>query len=137
MSGGQATTAGVGDVIYGEFFEGTPLTFRAYVTKENGAVLLNTDVSGNVSLNVFQRSGATPTTAVYTNASIAVASSAVAALSTTGWLRGGSGFNFTVSLSSSAFTQAGGMNYRYEFNIPLLAGGNIAVIFELYCRGVI
>lgn len=138
MSGGQVASVSKPEIIYGEFVEGTALMFMAYLTKLNGAALTSGDCSGSQStLTVFRSSGATPTTAVYSSPVIGAANSLVAALSTSGWSRGGAGYNFTYTLPASAFTTYGGLTYRYEFSLPLLAGGSAIVIFEMLCKGVI
>ena len=137
MSGGQIQTGGAGGVIRGEFVENSTITFLAYLTY-NGSPLTNLQVQGFVSLNVYQRSGATPTTPIYTNANYV--SSTVAVLlvpSTIGWTRDDIGYNFIVTLPSTYFSQAGGLDYRFEFVIPLLPSGNMPVLFDLFCRGSI
>ena len=137
MSGGQIQTNSAGGIIYGEFVENSNIKFTAYLTKANGNVVDQADVEGFVAVEVYQRSGATPTTPVYTNSTYVSSTDAIAALSVDGWTRGGSGYNFSVTILASAFSQYGGQNYRFEFRIPLQQGGYITVQYELFCRGII
>ena len=135
MSGGQVTSNGAGGIIRGEFVENTNIRFLAYLLKD-GAALTNLMVQGFVSVAVYERSGATPNTPIYTNSNYV--SSTVAVLlvpSTSGWSRGGVGANFDLTFISTYFTQVVGMNYRFEFTIPLLPSGNMTVIYELFCKG--
>ena len=136
MSGGQIQTGGAGGVIRGEFIEGSTITFLAYLTYQ-GRALTNLDVQGFVSIAVYQRSGATPSTAIYSSTTFATSTAAVLITpSTTGWDRDDIGYNFNVTVPSTYFSQEGGMNYRFEFTIPLVTSGqNMPVIFELFCRG--
>lgn len=137
MSGGQIQTNSAGGIIYGEFVEGSNIKFTAYLTKANGVVLDQADVQGFISVSVYERSGATPTTPVYTNSSTYAASDAIDALSTDGWTRGGTGYNFSLTIPATAFSQYGGINYRFEFLIPLQPSGFMTVAYELFCKGVI
>lgn len=136
MSGGQVTSVGVGDIIRGEFVEGDTLTLRAYVANKNGGPLLSSEcTAGQVSLFVYQTSGATPTTAVYTNLLVGPSNGLISTLSTTGWLRGGTGYNFEYTLPATSFEPSGGITYRFEFIIATTSGQTI-VVFELLCKGV-
>ena len=135
MSGGQIQTNSAGGIIYGEFVEGSNIKFTAYLTKANGNVVDTADVEGFVLVDVYQRSGSTPNVAVYSSPTYVSATTAIAALSTDGWTRGGSGYNFSLTILASTFTQYGGLNYRFEFRIPLQQGGYLTVTYELYCRG--
>lgn len=137
MSGGQIQTNSAGGIIYGEFVEGSNIKFTAYLTKANGEVLTAANVQGFVSVAVYERSGSTPTTPVYTTSSTYVATDAVQPLSLDGWTRGGTGYNFSLTIPSTAFSQYGGMNYRFEFSIPLQPSGTMSVVYELFCRGII
>jgi hypothetical protein len=137
MSGGQIQSNGAGGIIRGEFVENSNIRFLAYLTKANGAVLSSVNVQGFITVNVYQRSGATPTTAIYTNTTSYTASDAITALGvleTDGWTRGGDGYNFDLTIPSTVFSQEGGMDYRFEFTIPLQPSGNMTVIFDLFCR---
>jgi len=136
MSGGQIQTGGAGGVIRGEFIENSNIRFLAYLQKASGIPLTSAHVQGFITVNVYQRSGATPSTAIYTNSTTYTAASTVlAALSTDGWDRDSIGYNFDLTFLSTYFSQEGGMDYRFEFTIPLQPSGNMTVIFDLFCRG--
>lgn len=137
MSGGQIGVSGSGGVIYGDFQERSSITFMAYVTNADGTLLTSGLVTDAVGITVYQNSGATPTTAVYANKTDYPASSAIHGLSTTGWTRGGSGYNFSLTIPATSFSTYGGITYRYEFQINFAAGGYTTLVFELFCRGII
>jgi len=136
MSGGQVTTASAGDIIRGEFSEGDAITFRAYVTDEDGAALVPSDfTAGQASLFVYQNSGATPTTAVYSQLLLGPSNSLIfTPLRTTGWLRGGAGYNFEYELSDGSFQTSGGITYRFEFQLAR-SSSHVRIAYELLCRG--
>jgi hypothetical protein len=137
MSGGQIQSNGAGGIIRGEFVQNSNIRFLAYLVKANGAVLSDVNVQGFITVQVYQRSGATPNTAIYTDTTTYTAASAIAgtgAISLDGWTRGGEGHNFDLTIPSTVFTQQGGMDYRFKFTIQLQPSGNMTVIFDLFCR---
>ena len=134
MSGGQIQTYGSGGIIRGEFVQNSNILFLAYLLKDSGDVLTSADVQGFVRVQVYQRSGETPETALIDDTTTYPATSAVTALSLTGWTRGSVGANFNLSFLSTRFTQQGGMDYRFKFTITLLTNSSITVIYDLFCR---
>lgn len=137
MSGGQVTRPGVPDVIRGQFFESDPLVFRAYLTDADGSPLFSSDfTTKQLALNVYQTSGNTPRTAVYTAPTPGPCNSFIAtgpSLLTTGWQRGGAGYNFEFELASRVFTPAAGITYRYEFVLQVTSLDYVTLVFELLC----
>lgn len=128
MSYGQVTSVTQPAVIRGEIQDGENMQFRAYIVNGDGTV--PTVATAAIGLKVFVVGNST---AYYTTTSVSGAT--LGPLSTTGWTKGGDGYNFYAPVSQTDVKTEGGLTYRFEFSVPV-AQGTAYVIFECYCRGI-
>lgn len=142
-------------VIKGEFFEGSDFKLLARVVSHNRAVLTTGDCSGTATtatINIYDLSGATPQTAIFTSTSLTSANLIQNTLltSSSGWSQDSIGANFLLVISTQAIGSqfsgkgvvwpsghpVGGHRYRIEVLIPTTDYGIVPIVAELTCRAV-
>jgi hypothetical protein len=87
-----------------------------------------TDFTGSVTVNVFDLSSATPTTAAFT-ATRTVAGTVFNSLQT--WTLDADGYNFGDTITTNELAREGGHHYRIEYLLTHSTDGLYPVVFEI------
>jgi hypothetical protein len=119
-------------VLKGTVREGQDLFPEARVPlASTGNAIIQSDVSGTITLTIYDISGATPNTAIYTDATLTAANLIFDALQS--WSLDGIGYNFRDQVAISDIVAAaavleGGKSYKLVYQIPTTSEGNIFVV---------
>lgn len=115
----------------GTICEGQDLFPEARVPlASSGNAIVQSDISGTITLTIYDVSGTTPNTAIYTDATLTAANLIFDTLQT--WDLDGTGYNFRHQLAISDIVAAstallGGHSYELIYQLPTTAEGNIYV----------
>jgi hypothetical protein len=99
---------------------GNPRTL-ARVVNQNGVVLTTDDFDGTggaIAYTVYDEQAADPSTPVVSTALLTPAN-VISSLSTTGWAKDDTGYNFDFKITDSAVCAEGGHTYRIEYGFVL------------------
>ncbi len=108
--------------IQSRVYEGQTLYTLARLVRASGALVTQSDVTGNYTVTVYRYNNSTPGTAVYTDSSVLVSSTIFDTLQTDGyWDVDATGYNFRHSfvVGGSLPEFQGGNTYVAEYTIPL------------------
>jgi hypothetical protein len=98
------------------------------MTNEDDDVLVQADFTGTVTLNVFDLSSSTPTTAAFT-ATRTLANVVFNSLQP--WTLDPDGYNLGDTITTNELAREGGHQYRIEYLLHHVTDGLYAVAFEV------
>lgn len=101
---------------------------RARLVNRNGAVQVQGDYSGSVTLKVYDLNSDDADTAVYSNTAITVASVVTNNLQT--WEVDGTGYNFERGVTTNLVDREGGHTYRFCYFLNHTSEGVHSIVFE-------
>lgn len=99
----------------------------ARVVDRDGTVLVQSDLTGTIALQVFDLSGSDPETAIFST-NRTVGSTVFNSLQV--WQEDSIGFNFRDSITSNEVSWDGDKTYRMCYTLRHTSQGNLTVVFE-------
>lgn len=130
-------------VLRSELIEGGHPVTRARLVSSNGVLLTAADFTGTgavITYTVYDEQAADPTVPVVAT-TVLTAGAVISGLSTTGWTKDSTGYNFSHKVTDAAVCAEGGHTYRIEYLLaqntnPGNDGDVIGVVHRVDCRGV-
>ena len=136
VSGGQANS-NMKNLARGVAYEDQDVTVLARIMLPSTGPMLQADMSGTATLNIYHLSSDTPDTYVIQTTSIGAASVIFDALQVdTYWTTDDQGYNFQHTQASAAGKLEGGRVYRFEYSFDTDNDGITYVIAEVAVQGL-